>query len=572
LQALQTGDIQFLEYTLQISDKIRHYESRAIRYTKNQVLRIVRDITEQKDALEENKQLIAELQMLNEELTSSEEEIRQTLEHTIELKNEIQRREAYYKTLIDASPDIVICIDKQMRIEFMQMPKETKNITDDCLGRNLLEMIADEQIRQKAEIAVKHVIDTLQAAEYDSSLIIDGQETFYHTYYAPIISNNQLISIYILTRDITESKRTEKEFKNMSRNLQTTIDNSQQSTILLDTKGNIILTDVKTKLQVEKYLGKTLNIGEPLLDTMPTQLQAGFLENFPKVLQGEHFTVERKVVLPTGTVWTEISYSPVFDDNMHVVAVVIGQMDITARKETEEYLRKVNADLVNQNKQLSHYSYVVSHNLRSPVATILGLTNLLEMENITDVGTLDLLRMLKLATEKLDDVVKDLNLILSETQIVQENKQIIYFEAELMNIMGSLRQQIQHCNPIIRYEFNQAPLVFASKTLVHNVLFNLFTNALKFRQPHTQLELDIYTEQEENYTCLIIRDNGMGIDMIKQEENLFKLYKRFHPQIEGKGIGLYLLKTQIEMQGGKIELKSEIDKGTMVKVFFANDN
>lgn len=573
LRALQTGEIQFLEYTLQISDKIHHYESRAIRYTKNQVLRIVRDITEQKDAQQENKQLIAELQMLNEELISSEEEIRQTLEHTIELNNEIQRREAYYKTLIDASPDIIICINKQMIIEFMQMPKQQNNIErDEFLGKSLLEIIANEQIRNKAATAIKQVIETLQPTEYEACLIENGTETFYNTYYAPIIANNELISIYILTRDITEPKRAEKELKNMSRNLQTTIDNSQQSTILLDTKGNIILTDVKTRLQVENYLGKSLQIGEPLLDTMPSQLHAGFLENFPKVLNGEHFTVERKVVLPTGTVWVQFSYSPVFDEDMKVVAVVIGQMDITARKETEEYLRRVNADLVNQNKQLSHYSYVVSHNLRSPVATILGLTNLLEMENITDVGTLDLLRMLKLATEKLDDVVKDLNLILSETQIVQENKQSIYFEAELMNIMGSLRQQIQHCNPIIRYEFNQAPSIFASKTLVHNVLFNLFTNALKFRQPHTQLELDIYTEQEEHYTCLIVKDNGMGIDMIKQRENLFKLYKRFHPQIEGKGIGLYILKTQIEMQGGKIEIYSEIELGTTVKVYFANDN
>ncbi len=572
-RALETGEIQLMEYSLDFSGKIHHYESRAIRYTKNQVLRIVRDITEQRDAEQQNVQLVAELQMLNEELISSEEEIRQTLEHTIELKNEVEKRGLYYHTLLTCSPDIVVCVNEKANIEFIHLPNASSEVMEGYIGKSLFDMLPDKSTIDKAIKAINTVFETKNSTDYESSITTHtlGLQNYY-TYFSPIITNGKVIAAYSITRNITETKSNENRIRQMIRNLQTTVDNSIQSTILLDKNGNIILADTKTIDKFQKLFGKEMIIDTNISNYIPDDVKEGFLINIAKAFMGESIRTERKVKTKIGTLWTDVMYSPVFDENNEVNAVVMGQMDITERKESEEYLQKVNEELVNQNKQLAHYSYVVSHNLRAPVATILGLVNLLTMEEVVNKDTKDLFNMLEQATEKLDSIVKDLNVILSETQIVQEDKEVVYFEELLMNIMGNLNPQIKTCQAKIDYDFTKSPTILASKTLIHSVLFNLLTNAIKFRRRNINPEITIKTEIIDHYICLSITDNGLGIDIINQKENLFKLYKRFNPQIDGKGIGLYIIKTQVEMQGGKVELESEVNAGATFKIYFANKN
>ncbi len=573
-KALETGTIQFMEYSLVINNKTQYYESRAIRYTKNQVLRVVRDITEQKDAEHENKQLVTELQMINEELISSEEEIRQTLEHTIELKNEIEKSELYYKALINSSPDIIISINPSYCIEFIHFPDRPELNLPSFIGMEIYAIIPDEETRKKAKKALIFVFETGEPTSYETQFIDTrlNKLKYYYTYYAPIQSNGKIISVYSVTKDITENKIVENRIKEVSRNLQTTIDNSIQYTLLLDTEGNILLVGANTVKQVQQQLGLTVSIGSKMNDYIPLETREFFLSNFTKALTGKSVRSERKIKAKDRSVWLDIIYSPVFDEQGKVTAVVVGQMDITTRKENEEYLQKMNQELINQNKQLVHYSYVVSHNLRSPVATILGLLNLFKFEKPVGAASQELLGMLETSIQKLDTVVTDLNFILSETQLVQEDEEKVNFEEVFLEIIDSLQAPIKQCDAQIYHDFSAATTIFASKTFVHNVLLNLLTNSIKFRRRNVSPRIIVETMIIDEYICLTIIDNGLGIDTITQKENLFKLYKKFHPQIEGKGINLYILKTQVEMQGGKVILESEENKGTTFKIYFNNQN
>ena len=97
---------------------------------------------------------------------------------------------------------------------------------------------------------------------------------------------------------------------------------------------------------------------------------------------------------------------------------------------------------------------------------------------------------------------------------------------------------------------------------------NLISNAIKYRHQDRPPIITIQTKKTETEICLSISDNGMGIDLNAFKEKLFKLYNRFHFHIEGKGMGLYLVKTQITAIGGRIEIESEVDKGTTFKVYF----
>jgi signal transduction histidine kinase len=101
-------------------------------------------------------------------------------------------------------------------------------------------------------------------------------------------------------------------------------------------------------------------------------------------------------------------------------------------------------------------------------------------------------------------------------------------------------------------------------------LQNLLSNALKYKSDERQLIINIKTYQEQGNTVLIFEDNGIGIDLNKYGHQLFGLYKRFSNKAGGKGLGLYIVQSQIVALGGKIEAKSEVNKGTRFTIFFKN--
>jgi hypothetical protein len=109
-------------------------------------------------------------------------------------------------------------------------------------------------------------------------------------------------------------------------------------------------------------------------------------------------------------------------------------------------------------------------------------------------------------------------------------------------------------------------VIYSVRPMVHSILYNLISNAIKYRASTRRPEITITSDLRQNYV-LEVKDNGLGIDLKRYKDSLFKLYKRFHFHTEGKGLGLYLVKLQAETLGGKVEVQSEINESTHFKVF-----
>jgi signal transduction histidine kinase len=101
-----------------------------------------------------------------------------------------------------------------------------------------------------------------------------------------------------------------------------------------------------------------------------------------------------------------------------------------------------------------------------------------------------------------------------------------------------------------------------------SILLNLLTNAIKFRQPDKLLKIKVSTFLENNKTVLTFSDNGIGIDLKKNEDKLFGMYKTFHNNDDSRGIGLFMTKNQIESLNGKIEVSSTLNEGSTFKIIF----
>lgn len=229
-------------------------------------------------------------------------------------------------------------------------------------------------------------------------------------------------------------------------------------------------------------------------------------------------------------------------------------------------LQKTNEELIEHNNQMEQFAFIAAHNLRAPVARVLGLANLIQMgESEEDKKTA--LDKLICSTHDLDQVVKDLNAILNIKRHTGNFAEVDLNDS-LTRTKRILEKEIEDTDTRIMHNFAEASKVYAIAPYVESILYNLISNAIKYRDPERTPYVAIKTTQENEFVCLAVMDNGLGIDLRKYKQNIFSLYKRFHLHVEGKGLGLYLVKTQIEALGGRVEVRSEPNEGTTFQVYF----
>jgi signal transduction histidine kinase len=167
----------------------------------------------------------------------------------------------------------------------------------------------------------------------------------------------------------------------------------------------------------------------------------------------------------------------------------------------------------------------------------------------------------------MDSVIRDLNTIL-DIKKHNANYTEVNLEQLLQKVLKTLEKERSDTNTVITYDFSEEKTIFAVAPYVESILYNLLSNAIKYRHPDRPPRIILKTDVQEGYVCLSIQDNGLGIDLAQHQHNIFNLYKRFHLHVEGKGLGLYLVKTQIVAQGGRIEIDSTPGVGSTFYLYF----
>jgi len=225
-------------------------------------------------------------------------------------------------------------------------------------------------------------------------------------------------------------------------------------------------------------------------------------------------------------------------------------------------------ELMKRNKDLEQFAYIVSHNLRAPVANIIGASSALSEEGLSTDDREILSNGISVSIIKLDEVVKDLNLILQVKGGINEVKEIVHFPELVYDIKNSIKNLIDGDDIEIRYDFSEIDKFLSLKAYLYSIFFNLISNSVKYRRQDIHSIIKIKSHLRKNKIELIFTDNGMGIDLQKKGEQVFGLYKRFHTNTEGRGMGLFMVKTQVETLGGKISIKSAENKGTEFLIEF----
>ena len=228
---------------------------------------------------------------------------------------------------------------------------------------------------------------------------------------------------------------------------------------------------------------------------------------------------------------------------------------------TNELLH-ANQELAYKNSQLEQYAFMAAHNLRSPIAALLGLSKMVDSE--TDSEALkEITKRINVSVKKLDIVVKSMSTILNNRNMEEKPLERIRLEKTLSEAIGLLELEIKENNVEISHQFDKCKEIKTIPTYMHNLFFNLISNSIKYKKEGIQPIIHIASEQTDRDYILTFQDNGMGIDLPKYGKDVFKPFKRFHVKTEGSGIGLYLVKTQIESMGGSIEIQSQAGEGSL---------
>jgi signal transduction histidine kinase len=224
-----------------------------------------------------------------------------------------------------------------------------------------------------------------------------------------------------------------------------------------------------------------------------------------------------------------------------------------------------NQQLVIQNNDLQQFSYTVSHNLRGPVASILGLIHVHQFSK-TEEEKKEVLGMLNKSALSLESIISDLNRIIDIRFDKFSKFETVSFEAELHLIKEVLVSFLEKNSVRIETDFQWAKIQSVT-AYINSIMYNLLSNAIQYRDPGRECRIKISSKLVGGRVVLAVADNGLGIDLDRFHGDLFKLYKRFHLSVNGgKGLGLYLVKQQVEKLNATIEVESKPGIGTTFRV------
>lgn len=232
-----------------------------------------------------------------------------------------------------------------------------------------------------------------------------------------------------------------------------------------------------------------------------------------------------------------------------------------------EYLMRANAELKERNSRLEQFTYVISHNLRGPLSRIQGLATILNMTS-NEVEMKDISGKMSMSTRDLDRVVQDLATITEIRNVNTRAFSLVNLTQTINHVIKLLEEEIKTAKALINVQLG-VTTIQSFTTYMESIFFNLISNAIKYKKQQTNPVIFVESSQKNNQIIIKISDNGIGIDLEKYGSSLFLPYKRFHHHVDGRGLGLYLVKSQVETLGGTLEINSRPDEGTTFTLTFS---
>lgn len=265
-------------------------------------------------------------------------------------------------------------------------------------------------------------------------------------------------------------------------------------------------------------------------------------------------------------VW--LSWTSVPDPDQGLVFAVA--KNITPKKTAETELEKSLVALNQSQLELKELVYTALHDLRSPVSNMISIFQICDELNTPAQPYQESLGMLKNTVAELKNKMDYFLDRIVENKGKEMPIDRIAFENSLTRVLQTLTGQIAEANAVIRYDFSPCRTVCFDETYLDSIFMNLISNSIKYAVPGKAPVIEINNIVQGDYVQLTFKDNGLGFDMEALNGRIFQAQQRFHNNIDGKGLGLYLVKSHLVNSGGDIKLVSRPGEGAIFTLYFKN--
>ncbi len=375
---------------------------------------------------------------------------------------------------------------------------------------------------------------------------------------------NEQLSLAIETiraQDLIIIEQKEEALKRSQQHLEIIFSNTKEEILLMDSEGRLVIFNSALENFITKATGNKPRVGMYVWDITTPSRREESKRLFQEALHGNAVTTEAIVTTPSGEVTHFLKYEPVVLDGK-VSFVTLISVDITERKLAEEKLKRQFEELEKTNYELDHFVYSVSHDLRAPLSSILGLINVAEMDNGDKSHFLGMMRG---RVNHLDGFIKD---ILDYSHNARSEFLIkkIDFSQLLEDVKFNLKLIDGFDRLNLRMELDERFPFYSDHNRLSIILNNIVSNSIKFQDyAKSDSTLGIFITTKDDRVEIIATDNGVGIEA-SHLDKVFNMFYRASLVSKGSGLGLYLVKEAVSKLGGTIRVQSIYTVGTTFEI------
>ena len=273
------------------------------------------------------------------------------------------------------------------------------------------------------------------------------------------------------------------------------------------------------------------------------------------------YSIEKRYYHAAGhVIWVLLNVSLIRNEDSKPLYFVSQIKDITERVKNTETIK-------NQNSRLLNFAHIVSHNLRSHTGNMKMLTDMIQQENDPEEKN-NLIKMLNENSGNLLETLDHLNEVVKVHAGTQVERTALNLQEAVFRVVDILSASIRQANAEILVEISEELNVDFHPAYLESVIMNLISNSIKYAHQDRRVKIVLSAEQQEHQIVFKAQDNGQGIDLKLHGHKLFGMYKTFHRHPDARGMGLFLVKNQVEAMGASISAESEPGSGTTFIIHF----
>tara|TARA_R110002126_G_scaffold92306_2_gene219188 strand:- start:2664 stop:5699 length:3036 start_codon:yes stop_codon:yes gene_type:complete len=409
--------------------------------------------------------------------------------------------------------------------------------------------------------ALGRAVDKGEGFDLELKVVTTTQRIFWsRTIGIPEMVDGVCTRLYGFFQDIDEKTRATKDLAVKEEEMRQTFEHAAIGMIVVDLNGKLRKANPKI-CEILGYGEKEI-LEKTVFDFVhPEDVDSAKVEFEGAIAVQGGFKTEKRCRHKDGSyIWIYEAVAAVKNDKGELMHFVAQIQDISDKKQMTE-------NLTEHNNRLTNFAHIVSHNLRSHTSNISMLLDL-AVQDDPKVLENEYYRNVKVVSDNMNETIRQLS------EIVEINSQVSSTLTS-QNLLKRVHKAMKTVDPVVKK--NKATIlaevdaninVLAVHAYLESIILNLITNAIKYRSPERLPELKITSGTKGEYAFLSFEDNGLGIDLDRHGSKLFGMYKTFHSHPEARGVGLFISKNQIEAMGGKIEVESELNKGTKFTAYF----